>query len=167
MFHIRHLLDFRTFILFYNNFIHCYNIIWCSSVLFTVLSFCDQIFLQPAKTSSPPSLQAISKLNFHKMLGNTWVESKTNDLPLPLLSSYFACVSAHTIKTGQCPSYITSHFVPSSFKATRYQHKPPSSHYSKLNHYLVSSYNSLPLSLPRSHASAFKLKLKQYLFTTL
>ena len=97
------------------------------------------------------------KLNSYKMLGNTWVTCKTNVLPLPLLSYYFACVSAHAIKTGQCPSYIASNFVSSSFKATRYQHKLPSSHYNKLNHYLVSTY--LPLSLHQSHASAFKLKL--------
>ena len=107
------------------------------------------------------------KIISHKMFGNTWVARQTNVLPLLLLSSYFACVSAHAIKTGQCPSYIASHFVPSSFKATCYQHKLPSSHYNKLNHYLVSTYNSLPLSLRRSHASAFKLKLKQYIFTTL
>ena len=49
------------------------------------------------------------KLNSHKiiMLGNAWVARRTNVRPLPLLSSYFALVSAHAIKTGQCSSYIT------------------------------------------------------------
>ena len=93
LFHIRHLLDFRTSI--------CFTTILSTPIYHMVLictSRCPQLLRPNLLTTCKNKLSAKSashfeKLNFHKMLGNTWVARKTNVLPLPLLSS----VSVHML----------------------------------------------------------------------
>ena len=108
-----------------------------------------QALCQVCKTSSLPSLQdkpSIKSANHFKSV-NLIKYSVIHELhakptfypyhSFPLIS----LMSVHTLsKQGNTYiSYITNHFAPSSFKATRSQHKLPSSHYNKLHHYLVKS----------------------------
>ena len=45
-----------------------------------------------------------------KTLSNAWVTQKTHVLPVPLLSTYFACNFAFSIKSCKCSSYISKYF---------------------------------------------------------
>ena len=101
-----------------------------------------------------------------KTLSNLFIAHSTNVLPLPHLSTYFACVCAHSIKLRQCPPYLYEPFTGTSTRKTRNQHKLPSSlHYNQLESYLVSQYNSLPLSLRRCSPHTFKHNLKKHLMS--
>ena len=107
-----------------------------------------------------------------KTLSNAWVTQKTHVLPISLLSTYSACNFAFSIKTCQCPFYISEYFrtncsdQTNSTRQTRYQLKLPSSYkYNQPNHYLVTSFNSLSPYLRSSSPSSFKAKLKHHLLS--
>ena len=155
---------------FYNNFIHSY------------LSYGIHLYYSMTPKSQTKQLYDIQKKALRlvckpyqrpkKTLSNAWITQKTHVLPVPLLSTYSACNFAFSIKSGRCPSYISEYFQTigsnqtNRTRQTRYQHKLPSSYkYNQPNHYLVTSFNSLPPNLRSSSPSSFKAKLKHHLYS--
>ena len=170
MYNIRHFLSFKKALFFYNNFIHSY------------LSYGIHLYYSMTPKSQTKQLYDIQKKALRlvckpyqrpkKTLSNAWITQKTHVLPVPLLSTYSACNFAFSIKSGRCPSYISEYFQTigsnqtNRTRQTRYQHKLPSSYkYNQPNHYLVTSFNSLPPNLRSSSPSSFKAKLKHHLFS--
>ena len=168
-YNIRHLIDFNTSKLFYYNYVHSYltygihlyfplTPVVLTNRLSTLQRRALRVVCRPYQNKQPK-----------KTLSNTFVTSKTEVLPVPHLFTFFTCISAYGIKKGQCPSYLSKEFmlaIPQNHKPTRYQHKIPSSHhYNRLNHHLVSAFNSLPDNIRRSAPSSFRKRLKSFLLS--
>ena len=99
-----------------------------------------------------------------KTLSNAWVTQKTHVLPVPLLSTYFACNFAFSIKSCKCSSYISKYFWTICSNKNNRTRQPSFYNYNQPNHYLETSRNSLPPDLRSSSPSSFKAKLKHHFF---
>ena len=99
----------------------------------------------------------------NRTFSSKFIAHKTSVLPLSNLSAYFTCICAHSIKLRKCPSYLLKPFSLTAARSTWYQHS--SLHYNRLESYLISQYNSLPVSLRRMLLLTFKRNLKTHLMS--
>ena len=118
LFNIRHLIGFKTAIKYYNNFIHPYLTYGIS--LYYPLS--PLTLTKPLHILQNRTLRLVcgSQQKRKKTLSNLFIAHSTNVLPLPHLSTYFACVCAHSIKLRQCPPYLYELFT--GIRKTCYKH---------------------------------------------
>ena len=104
-----------------------------------------------------------SQQKHKKTLSCSFIAHSTNVLHLPHLSTYFACICADSIKLRQCPPYLNKPFTGRPEKPVINIKLPSSLHYNQLeSYYLVTQYNSLPLSLLRCPPYSFKHNLKKH-----
>ena len=161
----RHLMSQTTAIRFYNHFIH-------SHLLYGI-----EIYYPLTPCSKLKSLHTLQKkalkyaLRVPRRTSTKRVTEDTQVLPLPQLATYSGCILAFKIHRKLCPPYLSNIFKPTTVKVsvtTRDLNKIPSSHdRSPLDHFTMSSFNSLPQNL-RAQKSllTFKRKLKSHLIKT-
>jgi len=167
-YNIRHLINFNTAKQYYYNFIHSYMIYGLNLYYpLTPVSKTDTLYKLQKQ-----GLRLICKdsviPNTCKTLSTQLVTSMTNILPLPKLSQYFTCLSAHKILNNNCPTYLSLMF-PSATHAhsTRHQHKlTSSSKHNALNLHILKTFNNLSPRLRSLPFSSFKRNLKSYLHQT-
>ena len=93
----------------------------------------------------------------------------TGILPLPTLASYSASQLAFQIINNNCPAYFKSLFIKKDHPHKQYKKTyklPSSSSHNKLNHFMLTSFNSLPIKIRQSSKSQFKASLKLHLLTS-
>ena len=165
LYNIKHLLHFNTAKQYYNNYIHPY-LSYGIHMYFPLspYSLTNLLYLLQKKALRT-ICSIVLKPERHKTLSTPTASKLTNTLPLPDLAKFVACQLAHTVNNNTCPPYIKSLFKQTHHShATRHLHKlPSSSGLNKLNHFILTSFNSLPMNIRQSPKTAFKKSLKNYL----
>ena len=117
-------------VLFYNNFIYFY--IWYGTYLYYSLSTATKLLYNLQKQVLGQPFQICES---YKILSTAWVARKTNILPLPPLSSYFACAMLSKQDNAHLTLQITLCHLPLKPHTTNMNELQFS--LQQANHYLV------------------------------
>lgn len=169
-YNIRHFMNFDTARLYYYNFIHAY-LIYGLHIFFptTPAKYTNTLFVLQKKALRLVCKELNLPQDNHCLPSTSLITSATGILPLPKLSQYFTCLTAHSILNNNCPEYLkdTFSYVKHDHK-TRTRYKLPSNaNHNKLSTNLLDSFNNLSSELRSvSSQSSFKKKLKSHLLST-
>jgi len=124
-FNIRHLMNYKTSIKYYFNYIHPY------------LIYGIQLYypLSPIKKTNPlfllqkKALRLICKDHINqdnqKYLPTQFTTALTKVLPLPQLATYFTSLNGHNILNNKCPNYLSAPYTNPNNRSLRNQYQIP------------------------------------------